>query len=89
MHFSFRKANFPAMYQLFQNVDWNDLDDFNDVNIAVRHFYNKVNSIFEICVPKVSSRKKYPVWFNKAIIKDIKTKDKLRIKSRKSNNFFF
>jgi len=84
-NFNFKKADFLAMYQLFQNVSWSDLESFNDVNLAVEYFYKKINSIFEICVPKVRPHKKYPVWFNKTIIKDIQTKDKLRIKSK---NYF-
>ena len=70
---------------IFQNVSWNNLESFNDINLAVEYFYEKINSIFQICVPKARPHKKYPAWFNKTIIKDIQTKDKLRLKNR---NYF-
>ena len=34
-NFNFKKADFQAMYQLFQNVSWNHLESFNDIYLAV------------------------------------------------------
>lgn len=86
-NFNFRKADFDAMYQLFLNTSWNDLESLNDVNMAVELFYHKIYNILEVCVPKRKICSKiYPVYFTKQIIKDIKSKDKLRIKNKRTQN---
>lgn len=38
-HYNFRKADYCAMYQLFQYTEWNDLETCKDVNLAVEIFF--------------------------------------------------
>lgn len=86
-NFNYRKADFAAMYQLFQNAEWGNLDSYKNVDLAVKCFYEKIYGIFDICVPKINNiSKRYPAYFNKNIIRNIKNKDKLRIQSKKTNN---
>ena len=86
-NYNFRKADFGAMYQLFQSTSWNDLEDFKNVNEAVKYFYKKLFTIFDTCVPKRKySSKVYPVYFTKNIINSIKNKEKLRMRVKKTNN---
>lgn len=85
-NYNFKKADFPAMYHLFQNVCWNDLKLYTNIDLAVKWFYDKIYEIFELSVPKSKPSPNYPVWFNKTIITNIKIKDKLRLRSRKTAN---
>lgn len=83
-NFNFRRADYLTMYQLFQGTRWNELESLTDVNDAVRFFYDKIYEIFRVCVPKSNRKRQYPVWFTKEIIKNIKKKEKLRLKAKKS-----
>lgn len=75
--YNFRKANFPLLYQMLFEVDWDFLSECQDIDYACDKFYSKLNSIIDICVPKtVSPKNVYPPWFDKELIKNIKLKHK-------------
>lgn len=75
--YDFRKANFFLLYQQLSLVDWSFLDICTDCDEACNQFYILLNNIFDMCVPKKISRpSKYPPWFSRDIILDIKTKAK-------------
>ncbi|CAH1967220.1 unnamed protein product [Acanthoscelides obtectus] len=68
-------------------MDWAALDGFHDVNEACEFFYNKLYNAFDTGVPKYvrATKRKYPPWFNSAIIKLIKRKEKIH-RSYRCNN---
>lgn len=92
--YNFRKANFTLLYEQLSLIDWSFLDDYTDCNEACDQLYNVINKLFEIFVPKKISRPcKYPPWFSRSIIHDIKSKDKLlreynRTKDNNTHNNF-
>lgn len=77
--YNFRKANFLLLYESISNIDWSFLCTSLDVEDACTRFYDKLYSIFDLYVPKVTSQhnKRYPPWFTSEIIKNIKLKAKL------------
>ena len=85
-NYNFKKADYTAMYQIFQQLDWGDLELYDNVSSAIDCFYSKVYSTFDVTVPKCRKNKRYPVWFNKTIINILKEKDKLRKKTYKTTN---
>ncbi|CAH1975592.1 unnamed protein product, partial [Acanthoscelides obtectus] len=86
--YNFRKANFPQLYNLISDMDWAALDGFHDANEACEFFYNKLYNAFDTCVPKYAraTKRKYPPWFNSAIIKLIKRKEKIHRSYRRNND---
>lgn len=73
--YNFRKANFPLLYEMFSEVDWNLLYEFSDVHLACEKFYEILEPILNECVPiKRKPNRSYPPWFNSKIIKNIKEK---------------
>lgn len=78
--YNFRKCDFSKLYDTLLNIDWSFLSSFNDVNSICTQFFDKLDFVFESCVPKKSASRsrKYPPWFNGSIIKKINLKERLR-----------
>ncbi|RZC39137.1 hypothetical protein BDFB_012799 [Asbolus verrucosus] len=59
-------------------TDWSFLHDINDIDIMCQKFYSTLNNIFGASVPvkKKHSNRQYPSWFDKNVIKCLRTKDK-------------
>lgn len=75
-HYNFKRANFDLMYRMFRDVDFNFINECTDINEAVVQFYKVTYNIFDAVVPKTNLNKsKYPQWFTKEIISDIKSKN--------------
>lgn len=75
--YNFKKANLVNLYLNFLNINWNFLDECNDVNTACEKFYKIIYEVLDIHVPKTKKRTRiYPPWFSSQIIKDIKKKYK-------------
>ena len=73
--YNFKKADFSLLYSEILAVDWSFLDSVCDVNEACDLFYVKLENIFSKCVPiKKRTNSKYPVWFTRAIIRNMKKK---------------
>ncbi len=53
--FNFRKANYPLLYHQMSLINWDFLESINDVDDAVNQFYDRLNSVFLMCVPLKSS----------------------------------
>lgn len=85
LQFNFRKADFYRLYCSLRDAEWNIIGE-DDIDAAVDKFYAVLYSVVEECVPKSRPQNKYPVWFNKKIINDIKLKDKYRKTYLKTNN---
>jgi hypothetical protein len=59
----------------------------SDVNIALEHFYNKINEVFVNTIPKkIHLSNRYPKWFTSNIIKALKLEDYYR-KRRYTEDF--
>lgn len=83
--YNFKRADSYALYFLLRDVDWQALYRIHNVDLAVDHFYRILYSVLDESVPKtIPLRKKYPPWFNRQIIIDLKHKEKLRRKFKKS-----
>lgn len=74
--FAYERADFLKLYNLLTLVDWTQLHSCDDVSVAVDYFYNYLYSVIGKCCPTkiVLNSSKYPVWFTKEIICDIKLK---------------
>ncbi|CAH2013178.1 unnamed protein product [Acanthoscelides obtectus] len=66
------------------DMDWAALD----ANEACEFFYNKLYNAFDTCAPKYvrATIRKCPPWFNSAIIKLIKRKEKIHRSYRRNND---
>lgn len=83
---NFRKANFVTLYNALVLVDWSFLKQFNDVNLCIDSFYDKLYNILKSHVPVYKSYARvYPKWYSSDIIRDIKTKASLLKKYKKNN----
>ncbi|XP_064076648.1 uncharacterized protein LOC113402523 [Vanessa tameamea] len=72
----FQVADYNALNNELNNIDWLKQFETCDIINAVDKFYSIVNSVVDRFVPAktVYDTKKYPVWFNKSLIKLIKKK---------------
>lgn len=77
--YNFKKADFLSLYKDISSISWRELENIDNVNLAVDYFYNKLYSVFDLHVPKAKSvSSKYPTWFNRSLILLIKKKERLR-----------
>ena len=86
--YNFKKANFQGLYELLFNSDWSFLVNCNNVETACSLFYDKLNNIFSMSVPKNCRFKKrrYPPWFGSEIVHKLKVKWKLWVRYKRSKN---
>ncbi|KAF9823335.1 hypothetical protein SFRURICE_012754, partial [Spodoptera frugiperda] len=76
---NFSKCDFEHLYLLFskQNI-WDEVLLTKDVKEATLKFYNVIYDLFDMCVPKKrrgrSANRRYPIWFTRDIIQDIRAK---------------
>ncbi|CAH2103089.1 unnamed protein product [Euphydryas editha] len=75
---NFYKADFYLLYSLLSEVDWSAIYDL-DLDQSLHYFYNTINLIFDICVPRKTlncknSKYIYPQWYTLEIIREIKMK---------------
>lgn len=92
-YFSFKNADFLQLTEMIRDADWETVLNKTDVNEAVDSFYNILENIFEICVPKIKTKiknsGKYPIWFTQEVKDLLKEKNKarkLRWQSEQHNN---
>nr|CAH7725551.1 unnamed protein product [Callosobruchus chinensis] len=75
--YNFKKANFPFLYDAITHIEWSFLNQITDVDIAVDEFYKKLYELIDAYVPVYKNyKRKFPCWFNSAIIINIKDKAK-------------
>ncbi|KAH9636137.1 hypothetical protein HF086_007089, partial [Spodoptera exigua] len=73
----FHKADFQGLYPDIINIDWTDLLQEKDVNLAVDILYSKLNHVISSRVPRktiITNKYIYPTWYTKEIIHYIKLK---------------
>ena len=89
--YNFGRANFTALYEALQNVDWSFLRQQTNVNAACAFFYSKLYEVLDKFVPKMKKcKRKYPVWFSPELKKMLLSKNRLfmRYKINKSQFFY-
>lgn len=85
--YNFKKADFLSMYNLFLNTDWSFLNNIKSVDELVDSFYERIYEVLDYCVSQHSLKSsKYPVWYNRSIIKLIKEKEWYRKQIMKGND---
>jgi hypothetical protein len=84
--YNFRKANFPLMYSLLAQLDWSYLYGNTDTDNACRAFYNGLDQVFSMSVPKSRYRGtlSFPKWYSSELKLCLKRKYKL-MKKLKNN----
>lgn len=90
--YNFKKANFPLLYNLLQSIDWGFLDQIFDVDNACSAFYDTLHSVFAVSIPKakpVMSKRIYPPWFDRELIKTLLNKNKAARLYRKYDTVSF
>jgi hypothetical protein len=86
-HYNFKRANFLCLYESLRDADWTAVYSRLDVNEATEAFYEIIYSCFDQYVPKRAvsdSVGRYPRWYTKDIIRDIKRKERCARKRRVS-----
>ena len=82
------KLQYAFSHIISLSKSWDNLYDIGDVNDAAEYFQGFMDKIREENVPveKIKgSRRKYPVWFTKEIINNLKAKERARRKLKKRN----
>lgn len=83
--YNYSKGDYLKLYSLLKIQNWSILNDINDVDQCLESFYSIFYSVMDECIPKSIRRKRtYPVWFTKDIVDNLKTKERLRRKFKKS-----
>lgn len=77
---NFRKADYELVNDFLEGQNWNQvLGDCGDVNIMLSEFNEVIKTAIDKFVP---SRKqpsyRYPIWFNRELIKTLKDKETVR-----------
>lgn len=76
--YDFKKADFLTMWYLISEIDWNFLNTYDNVNLAVGDFYRYLIDVFNHTIPVKTFNKKFPFWYSTETIKLIKYKNKVR-----------
>lgn len=87
--YNFKKADFPSLYEAIINMNW-DLFNENNVNCALKIFYQKLHHLFDSHIPLYNNKKRnYPSWYTSEIITNIKIKAKMhhKFKTTKSAQY--
>lgn len=77
--YNFKRADYPALYESLESLDWSVLEQCNDVNSACDTFYFILYDVLDKFVPYYENKKhayKYPTWYTSDIISCIKEKSK-------------
>lgn len=73
----FNKVNYVVVNDALRNTDWSSVVNAQDVDTAVHHFYEIIDSLIDDLVPtKVTRSTKFPTWYSAALINI--TKEKLK-----------
>lgn len=85
---NFYKAKYDEINNYLNEQNWTDLfKSARDVNGMLEIFYNCLHDSIRKFVPKQKSKNhRYPPWFNKALIRSLKEKNKLRLRFKKYKN---
>ena len=90
-HFNFKKTDISGLMIHLTDFDWSFLNDITDIDAAVNQFYDTLLVAFDRFIPVFppchSPCNRFPSWFTRDIIYDLKYKRELYRKSKISNSF--
>nr|CAH7745514.1 unnamed protein product [Callosobruchus chinensis] len=90
VQYNFKRADFLNLYIDFLNIDWNWSNEETDVNALCRRFYEEIFRVIERHVPKFKNfKRRYPKWYTKDIISDIKSKHYFYKKFKKTGDLTY
>nr|CAH7747916.1 unnamed protein product [Callosobruchus chinensis] len=90
VQYNFKRADFLNLYIDFLNIDWNWCNEETDVNALCRRFYEEIFRVIERHVPKFKNfKRRYPKWYTKDIISDIKSKHYFYKKFKKTGDLTY
>lgn len=75
--YDFKRGDFTLLYHLLVNQDWSDLEKATSADASLDSFYKITNDLLSQCIPEKktpSFNKKFPKWFSKSLIHNIKLK---------------
>jgi hypothetical protein len=87
---NFPMGDYDILYERMSEVSWLSVYQAQNIDGAAAAFYNIIYNIFDFCIPrKIRSKvraRRYPVWFTRGIIKDLKLKFIVSRKKLKTAN---
>lgn len=86
--YNFCMADLASLYGALGDVNWEFLGEFGDVDEASRAFYNVLYSILDSFVPIKGgpSNRTFPVWYTREIIANLKYKNQIYRKFKKTGS---
>lgn len=85
--YDFRKADYDVINKQISEVAWDNLLNSLPSQEAVHCFYDILDGITELNVPRIKSRSlDFPIWFSAQLIKIFKRKQRLWVKWKKFKN---
>lgn len=85
-HFCFKKADYQAINNELQAIDFESLLKNDDLNEIVNEFYSIIHRIFDELVPRSSIKyTKKPVWFNSQLskLKNIRNREYRKLRKKR------
>ncbi|XP_022194706.2 uncharacterized protein LOC111052358 [Nilaparvata lugens] len=78
-NYNFKRADVLNLYRILSSMSWEPVYDSQEVEIAVEEFYKILYMCLDANVPVVSQYKhsKYPPWFSRDIVSDLKLNNRL------------
>lgn len=88
--FNFFNANYSAISDAISNIDWQNVLNFESVDVAVDKFYDILNDLINKFTPKLTPRSdKYPKWYSLRLIQMMKGKEFYRKKKSGPDSQFY
>lgn len=83
--FNYHRGDYDAINQSLMNTDWSFIDRLS-LNEATDKFYELLNNIITVNVPRYRPKRGYPPWYTRALISMIKRKNRAHEKWKKNKN---
>ncbi|CAG4985157.1 unnamed protein product [Colias eurytheme] len=85
--FNFYKADYTMICQELSQYNWNIFNEYDDVNLMLDMFYEKIFAVIHKYVPRINTKKnRYPPWFSNKLIRLLKEKLNKRRRYKKYKN---
>lgn len=88
-NYNFKRTNFTLLYEALNGVDWSPVLNANDIDDKLDRFYKLLYEIFDDHVPLYKkTANKYPCWYTRLIISNIKRKNRMRLVSKRRGEWY-
>ena len=75
LKYNFAKEDFFLSYNQIRDTKWDNITKYKTyINLSVKKFYELIFKYLDECIPKIRYTNKYPKWYTKEIICDLKRK---------------